>query len=219
MVNIFFEHFIICSLTFRVGRRKRPSWQSSTYQNQLMSSSACWHSRGKSGSESSPLKSSTAKSRGTKRVRNRTGRSHERADPHTTKVTLRPSALLPEVRPPDSRRRVRSMPRVRSGQPSRPRQPVREGSGGLTNKKMRTIHKYPIQIADNQNLEVPHGAAIIHVGIDPTGAPCIWADVDTDNYKVGFPVLVRGTGHPIPSGACHVGSFAQGPFVWHVFTS
>ena len=84
---------------------------------------------------------------------------------------------------------------------------------------MRTIYKYPIEITDEQTITMPECAEIIHVGLDPQGTPCIWAEVITERSLRPYDVIVAGTGHPLPAGARnnHVGSFVQGSFVWHVF--
>lgn len=83
---------------------------------------------------------------------------------------------------------------------------------------MKTIYKYPIQITDEQEITMPIGAEVIHAGLDPQGMPCLWAKVESDNPTEDVSVLVVGTGNPIMFHTeRHVGSFVQGPFVWHVF--
>lgn len=83
---------------------------------------------------------------------------------------------------------------------------------------MKTIYKYPIEITDSQEIEMPINAEAIHAGLDPQGTPCVWATVRTDNKKEDVTIYVVGTGNPVPVMARrHVGSFNQGPFVWHVF--
>lgn len=83
---------------------------------------------------------------------------------------------------------------------------------------MITVYKYPIQITDKQYLTLPNGYHIVHVGLDPTGAPCIWALVDTERSLIQETVYVVGTGHLLPFRADrHLGSFVDGSFVWHVF--
>jgi hypothetical protein len=84
---------------------------------------------------------------------------------------------------------------------------------------MKTIYKYPIQITDEQDLEIPHGYPL-HVGLDPQGVPCIWFQVNTDHLKSKVKIHIIGTGNPIPDAAIfYIGSFVQSPFVWHVYTS
>ena len=83
---------------------------------------------------------------------------------------------------------------------------------------MKRIYKYPIQITDEQEIQMPFGAEVIHAGLDPQGTPCLWAKVESVNSPEPVSVLVVGTGKPMPHAADrHVGSFVQGPFVWHVF--
>ena len=83
---------------------------------------------------------------------------------------------------------------------------------------MKTIYKYPIKITDSQEVEMPVNSEAIHAGLDSQGTPCIWAAVDNQNDVESVTVLVVGTGNPIPDCArWHVGSFNQGPLVWHIF--
>jgi hypothetical protein len=83
---------------------------------------------------------------------------------------------------------------------------------------MKTIYKYPIEIVASQEVEMPISAEVIHAGLDPQGAPCVWATVRTDNKMEAFTIYIVGTGQSIPIMARrHVGSFNQALFVWHVF--
>jgi len=83
---------------------------------------------------------------------------------------------------------------------------------------MKTIYKYPIAITEEQEITMPQGAEVIHAGVDPQGNPCVWAMVDTRNEPEPMSILVYGTGAPMAyTPERHVGSFNDGPFVWHVF--
>lgn len=83
---------------------------------------------------------------------------------------------------------------------------------------MKTIYKYPIKITELQEIEMPEHANVLHVGLDPQGTPCLWAMVDAIESKELVSVFVVGTWNPMPFETLrHVGSFVQGPFVWHVF--
>lgn len=85
---------------------------------------------------------------------------------------------------------------------------------------MKTIHKYPLSVTQFQEIAVPFGGIPIHAGLDPSENPCIWCEVETDNLPEPLPVFLLGTGHERPERARqHVGSYVQGPFVWHVYTS
>ena len=87
-----------------------------------------------------------------------------------------------------------------------------------TSNNMKTIYKYPIQITDEQEITMPTGAIVIHAGLDPQGTPCVWARVDTEAEPEPVSILVYGTGTTMEYEPLeHVGSFTQGPFVWHVF--
>lgn len=84
---------------------------------------------------------------------------------------------------------------------------------------MKTIWKYKLPIRDLTRVEVEFGAKLIHVGVDPAGDPAIWCEVEPSGKTIVLPLFVLGTGHEIPAAADqHVGSFVDGPFVWHVYT-
>lgn len=89
---------------------------------------------------------------------------------------------------------------------------------------MNTIYKFPFEITDMQEIEMPMAAQIIHVGLDPSGAPCLWAEVDPyEAPTILRTIAVIGTGNPLDFGgrdhtsARHLGSFVQGHFVWHIY--
>ena len=94
---------------------------------------------------------------------------------------------------------------------------------------MKTIHKYPIEIASSFAIKsLPEYAPIIRVGLDPVGVPCIWAEVFSEwvdaiakyeTEKSGRKIRhfgVTGTGRECPNGE-HVGSWVQDQFVWHLY--
>lgn len=87
---------------------------------------------------------------------------------------------------------------------------------------MKTIHKYHIAISDGQAIEVPLGAKVIHVGLDPEDRSSIWCEVDFGQQeKEQLTLYVVGTGQLIPPEATrHLGSFTWKltGTVWHVFT-
>jgi len=82
---------------------------------------------------------------------------------------------------------------------------------------MKTIYKYTFDINDDIEIEMPAGAEIVHVGVDPQGQAAIWAKVNTKDPAVAQRFNIRGTGHDIDGAGNHVASFNQGAFVWHVF--
>lgn len=87
---------------------------------------------------------------------------------------------------------------------------------------MRTIHKYPIQIADEQPVEMPICAKVLSVQVQGNQV-CLWAEVDTNRIAETRRVFIFGTGRPIPSSldARYVGTFQiqDGALVFHVYVS
>lgn len=87
------------------------------------------------------------------------------------------------------------------------------------------IFKYELQLADDQQVELPHGAEILSVQFqkDQQGHEILqlWALVD-EYEKIMVPRLIRmyGTGHYM---AGHPGKFlgtvqeAGGALIWHIF--
>jgi hypothetical protein len=84
------------------------------------------------------------------------------------------------------------------------------------------VWKFPINIVDDQQIEMPEHAQILHVG-GQDGRLCLWVRVNPANAKVARRISVRGTGHTIekgqlaPANGFYLGSAQVGPFVWHVF--
>jgi hypothetical protein len=81
---------------------------------------------------------------------------------------------------------------------------------------MNTIWKYPVPLADSFVLNMPKDATPLHVDVQ-RGAPCLWALVDTSAPNEERTFRLVGTGGDVPRDTCYVGTFQQGPFVWHVF--
>lgn len=85
---------------------------------------------------------------------------------------------------------------------------------------MKTVYKFPLSITTKQFITVKTGSIPLHVGLDPSGVPCIWVKCNTETpTSEGLEIRIIGTGHEIPYDAqIHIGSFVQGVYVWHVFT-
>jgi len=88
----------------------------------------------------------------------------------------------------------------------------------------RVIHKYPLELTERQTIKHLPCFTPAHVGLDPSGALCLWAEVDLiDSAPIcSIDVEIFGTGHTIPPPPHHwarqfVGSVVQGSFVWHVY--
>lgn len=83
---------------------------------------------------------------------------------------------------------------------------------------MKTIYKYPIEITDEQVIEMPLGANILNVQIQ-NDTVNIWAMVDPKEYAVPVKLRIFGTGNPVPSGLVlrYIGTVQAAGFVWHIF--
>lgn len=85
---------------------------------------------------------------------------------------------------------------------------------------MRTIYKYPIGVSDG--ITPVRGSVHDKVILvdQQNGQLTVWMEVETEVSPMDirrFDFFIRGTGHPIPDGAEHVGSVVMVPFVWHVY--
>lgn len=84
---------------------------------------------------------------------------------------------------------------------------------------MKQVWKYslatfPEGIAE---IEMPAYAEVVHVGLQDR-TPTIWAVVDPDAKRKELRRFkIYGTGHGIRENAKHVGTWFQGPYVWHLF--
>jgi len=77
---------------------------------------------------------------------------------------------------------------------------------------MRTILKYNAA----NSAKVPAGAKPVLVG-HQHNEHVVWLEVDLDAPPVYTEFVVFGTGHNIPDGFVHCGSWIDGPFVWHLY--
>lgn len=82
---------------------------------------------------------------------------------------------------------------------------------------MRTIWKYQLRLIDVQEVDMPLNAEVLH--LDMQGPyPCIWVYLDPDlNGTERRTFVTHGTGHKIPDNHVYIGTYQDGPFVWHVF--
>lgn len=84
----------------------------------------------------------------------------------------------------------------------------------------KTIWKYPIPIADVQDVAMPEGARILCVQTQGE-LPCLWALVDPTAPPAPRKILIAGTGHTRDDLdlAQYLGTFqlAGGALIFHVF--
>lgn len=84
---------------------------------------------------------------------------------------------------------------------------------------MRTVFKYPLEIANEQTIDLPIGAKPLSVQMQGEWI-YLWAEVDTDSKPFPYTVRVFGMGHLLPKEAMkHLGTVQQldGMLVWHVY--
>lgn len=86
----------------------------------------------------------------------------------------------------------------------------------------RCIWKFPLVNPNGWvRMDVPGVFIPRAVGLDPRGEPSLWAEVNPAYASKPVAVLVIGTGLEIPKAPKanwqYVGTFKQGPYVWHVY--
>jgi len=62
---------------------------------------------------------------------------------------------------------------------------------------MTTVLKFPINVSDRVELEMPRGAQLLHVGM-ARAKPCLWALVDETSPPVLRRFRLTATAEPIP---------------------
>lgn len=83
---------------------------------------------------------------------------------------------------------------------------------------MKIIWKFPIELTDEQRIEIPAGSKILSAQVQ-NGQICIWAIVDDSEVETEYrPVAIVGTGNKLWCFDWEfVGTVQQGDFVWHIF--
>lgn len=81
----------------------------------------------------------------------------------------------------------------------------------------KRIWKYILQITDEQIIEVPSGAKLLHID-QQEGRLCLWMIVDIESELTKFVVNIVGTGNPVPNELPpYIGTAQIHTLVWHVF--
>ncbi len=83
---------------------------------------------------------------------------------------------------------------------------------------MKTIHKYQLSAADEQEIPMPVNAQILSVQMQD-GIACLWAVVDTCEVIANRKIHIRGTGHSLGNVGRYISTFqlAGGRLVFHAF--
>jgi hypothetical protein len=82
------------------------------------------------------------------------------------------------------------------------------------------IWKFPLQLTDRQEIEMPEGAVILSVQVQRSQV-CLWALVEPGASKVKRQFRIHGTGHDVPDvdKLDFIGTIQNngGDLVFHVF--
>lgn len=83
----------------------------------------------------------------------------------------------------------------------------------------KAVFKYPLSVADSQEIQMPEGAEILSVQVQG-GVVCLWALVDMDAKETTRRFELYGTGHDFrPGEQKFIGTIQlyAGSIVFHVF--
>ena len=84
---------------------------------------------------------------------------------------------------------------------------------------MKTIWKFPLEIKDVQEINLPATAGIMTVQMQGD-QPCLWAHLNQQHAFQKRRIFIVGTGHSIPeTNVRYIGTFqiAGGSLIFHVF--
>lgn len=81
------------------------------------------------------------------------------------------------------------------------------------------IFKYELPLSADFELDLPEGAKVVHVGLEPSMLVGLrlWALVDKNAPMKTRRFSVLGTGQEFHHEATYLGSVITSPFIWHVF--
>lgn len=66
-------------------------------------------------------------------------------------------------------------------------------------------------------LHLPAAAKAVLAGPDAQGVFCIWFELEPSADRYFRQFITKGTGQAIESDLKHVISYAQDPFIWHLY--
>ena len=101
--------------------------------------------------------------------------------------------------------------------------PILEVHNFIIKKMKRVIWKFPLEVTDVQDIEIPHGSILLSVQTQ-NKTPCLWALIyNTEAEKEVIRLRTIGTGNPIsdedfdPRDFLGTYQLGGGSFVGHVF--
>ena len=82
----------------------------------------------------------------------------------------------------------------------------------------KSIWKFPLEVTDEQKVELPIGAKPLTVQVQGDTA-CLWALVDTQVQKEARVIQIFGTGHRVSNEGEYISTFQMhgGSLVFHAF--
>jgi hypothetical protein len=84
----------------------------------------------------------------------------------------------------------------------------------------KTIWKFPLDVADFQEIQMPACAEVLSVQVQ-YGTPCMWAIVSPEAPKETRTFATYGTGHEFPDATelkqTFIGTYQLPGLVYHVF--
>lgn len=81
---------------------------------------------------------------------------------------------------------------------------------------MRTVFKYPLEIASRQTVAIPSGAVFLSLRMQRE-VPTIWMLVDPEGPTQDVVVKMYGTGEALENVGPYVGTVESDYFTWHFF--
>lgn len=83
---------------------------------------------------------------------------------------------------------------------------------------VKSIWKYELSVTDAQLVSMPADASILCVQMQ-RGKPCLWVLVEETARREKRAFCIFGTGNHFTAGphAEYIGTFQDGPLVWHLF--
>ena len=83
---------------------------------------------------------------------------------------------------------------------------------------MRTIWKFPLELASRQDVLAPTGTKFLAAQLQK-GQICLWGEVETDLVQIPHTIGIVGTGRNDLPGEPrrYIGTVQMLPYVWHVY--
>lgn len=83
---------------------------------------------------------------------------------------------------------------------------------------MKTIWKFPIELAGRQEVMAPTGTKFLSTQLQK-GQICLWGEVDTDRIEIPHQIAIVGTGRDdMPADPKrYLGTVQMLPYVWHIY--